>query len=174
MNAFSSCHSLTLSRMLSDIHRAVIGTDGSDRPARIAAAMAPHLRQPDLLSAASCESCPNGYIRHLLHADREQGYAVVALVWRPGQMSPVHAHRTWCALGVHTGSLTEGFYALPDQAAQPVQTAALLRRSGDTSSGPADPDLIHRLSNLSMANAISIHAYGADFDRFGSDVNLLY
>jgi predicted metal-dependent enzyme (double-stranded beta helix superfamily) len=89
-------------------------------------------------------------------------------------MSPVHAHRTWCALGVHRGVLTEGFYALPEDKAAPMQTAAVLRERGNTSCGPANPDLIHRLSNLSLMNAISIHVYGADFDRFGSDVNQLY
>jgi predicted metal-dependent enzyme (double-stranded beta helix superfamily) len=160
--------------MLAHIHDAVLGAEAFGRPARIAAAMAPYLQHQDLLATASCESCPNGYIRHLLHADREAGYAVVALVWRPGQMSPVHAHRTWCALGVHAGVLTESFYTPADEAAGPVQNAVVLRSSGDTSHGPANPDLIHRLSNLSTGNAISIHAYGADFDRFGTDVNLIY
>jgi predicted metal-dependent enzyme (double-stranded beta helix superfamily) len=167
-----SRHALTA--MLADIHQAVIGGAAEQCSARVAEAIAGHLASPDLLDPGACQCCPDGYIRHLLHADPEHHYAVVALVWRPGQMSPVHAHRTWCALGVHRGLLTEGFYATTSGNPIPVQTAALLRTQGDTSHGPANPDLIHRLSNLSTGKAISIHAYGADFDRFGSDVNRVY
>lgn len=174
MNALTPHHSASLSAMLEQIRTAVSRTDPTTCPARIAQAIAPFLHEADLLGPAACESCPESYIRHLLHADRQLGYAVVALVWRPGQMSPVHAHRTWCALGVYRGVLTEGFYNLPEGETKPTQTAAALRRRGDVSHGPADPHLIHRLSNLSMAEAVSIHVYGADFDRFGSDVNRVY
>ncbi|MFC7551922.1 hypothetical protein ACFQU7_05950 [Pseudoroseomonas wenyumeiae] len=98
--------------MLADIHRAAV-SDMAGRPERVAAAIQAHLHDPDLLAGISCPSCPNSYIRHLLHADPGGSYAVVALIWRPGQMSPVHAHRTWCALGVYRGVLSEAFYDLP-------------------------------------------------------------
>jgi predicted metal-dependent enzyme (double-stranded beta helix superfamily) len=159
--------------MLLDIESAVPGS-AAERPSRIASALQPYLRKPKLLERECCKGCPKGYIRHLLHANSAAHYAVVALVWRPGQMSPVHAHRTWCALGVYQGSLTEGYYAYPDGAASPAQQEVVLRPEGAVSYGPADPKLIHRIANLGMADAISIHVYGADFDRFGQDVNHVY
>lgn len=159
----------SLDRMLADVALAA-RTPISRRHVAVAEALAPHLDDPRLLSGRDCPCCPDRYVRHLLHADPEGGYAVVALVWRPGQMSPVHAHRTWCALGVHQGVLSEHYYA---PGAPPRLEAVHLRRAGDTSHGPADPDLIHRLANCSAEVAVSIHVYGVPFEAFGDQVNLI-
>jgi predicted metal-dependent enzyme (double-stranded beta helix superfamily) len=140
------------------------------RPRAVAEAMAPHLADPALLAGRDCPCCPDRYVRHLLHADRDGEYAVVALVWRPMQMSPIHAHRTWCAFGVHRGVLTEHHYA-PGAPPQPL--AAHLRRPGETCHGPADPDLIHRLGNCAAEEAVSIHVYGVPYEQFGDQVNLI-
>ena len=141
-----------------------------DRPAAVAAAIAAFLPRPGLLDGLELPCCPDRYVRHLLHADAGGGYAVVALVWRPGQMSPVHAHRSWCAFGVQQGVLTETFY---EPGEPPVPRATRLLAPGGTGSGPADPGQIHRLANLSCRSAISIHCYGVAFERFGADVNLV-
>jgi predicted metal-dependent enzyme (double-stranded beta helix superfamily) len=149
--------------------------EGARRPVEarheaVAAAIAAHAAQPGLLDGLDLPCCAERYVRHLLHGDAEGGYAVVALVWRPGQMSPVHAHRTWCAFGVWQGVLTETFYAPGDP---PVPQATRLLAPGATGQGPADPRLIHRLANLSCRNAVSIHCYGVGYERFGADVNLI-
>jgi len=136
------------------------------RPAAIAAAIAPHLADARLLDGRDCPCNPDRYIRHLL--DEGEGYAVVALVWRPGQMSPVHSHYTWCALGVHQGVLTEHFFA---PGAPPQPRAAVLRGQGATSHGTADPDLIHRIANCSAEVAVSIHVYGVGYADFADGVN---
>jgi predicted metal-dependent enzyme (double-stranded beta helix superfamily) len=142
--------------------------DAAARPAAVAAAIGAFAADPALLEGVRCPCCPERYARHLLHADPAGGYAVVALVWRPGQMSPVHAHRTWCGLAVHSGVLTETFYAPGDP---PVPSHARLLAPGATSHAAADPGLIHRIANLSCRTAVSIHCYGAAFDRFGQEVN---
>lgn len=85
-----------------------------ERPAAVAEALAAFAAEPTLLAGHDCPCSPDRYVRHLLHSDPAGGYAVVALVWRPGQMSPVHAHKAWCAFAVHEGVLTETYYALPD------------------------------------------------------------
>lgn len=141
-----------------------------ERHGAVAAAIAGFADRPDLLDGHDLPCCPERYVRHLLHADEEGGYAVVALVWRPGQMSPVHAHRTWCAFGVWQGVLTETYYSPGDV---PVPQATRLLAPGATGDGPADPRLIHRLANLSCRNAVSIHCYGVGYERFGADVNLI-
>lgn len=141
-----------------------------DRHTAVAAAIGAFAREPGLLDGLDLPCCPDRYVRHLLHADPEGGYAVVALVWRPGQMSPVHAHRTWCAFGVWQGVLTETYYAPGDP---PVPQETRLLAPGATGEGPADPRLIHRLANLSCRNAVSIHCYGVGFERFGAEVNLV-
>jgi predicted metal-dependent enzyme (double-stranded beta helix superfamily) len=143
----------------------------AERHGAVAAAIGHFVARPDLLDGRDCPCCPDRYVRHLLHDDPASGYAVVALVWRPGQMSPVHAHRTWCALGVHAGVLTESHYAPGDP---PQPTAARLLAPGATGHGPADPTLIHRLANLSCRTAISVHCYGVGLDRFGGGVNEVF
>ena len=140
----------------------------AERDGAVAAAIGAFVAEPGLLDGRDCPCCPERYVRHLLHSDAEAGYAVVALVWRPGQMSPVHAHRTWCAFGVHAGVLTETWYAPGDP---PQPTATRLLAPGATNHGPADPRLIHRLANLSCRTAVSIHCYGVAFDSFGTGVN---
>jgi predicted metal-dependent enzyme (double-stranded beta helix superfamily) len=154
-----------LETMLAEIASAARGS----APERgVAEAIGAFVGRPELLEGRDCPCCPDRYIRHLLHSDPAGGYAVVALVWRPGQMSPVHAHRTWCAFGVHQGVLTETWY----EAGDPPQPAATkLLAPGATNHGPADPLLIHRLANLSCRTAVSVHCYGVGFDRFGQDVN---
>ena len=142
---------------------------GRDR--RVADALAASAADPSLLAGVACP-CSDSYVRHLLHDGGD--YAVVALVWRPGQMSPVHAHKAWCALAVHRGILTEHFYA---PGAPPRLASARLRFPGDASHGPAcspdGPDQIHRIANCCTETAVSIHAYGTAYARFAQDLNLL-
>lgn len=138
----------------------------AERPAAVAHAIAPHLGDATLLDGRDCPCNPDRYVRHLL--DEGEGYAVVALVWRPGQMSPVHSHHTWCALGVHRGTLTEHFFT---PGAPPRPHAALLRAAGATSHGPADPELIHRIANCCAEVAVSIHVYGVPYANFADGVN---
>ncbi len=139
----------------------------ADRHAAVAEAIGASVADPSLLAGLVCP-CGDTYVRHLLHEGPD--YAVVAIIWRSGQISPVHAHKTWCALGVHRGIVTEHFYA---PGAPPVLTAATLRFPGDVSHGPANPDLIHRMANCCTETAITIHAYGVAYERFAQDLNLI-
>lgn len=157
--------------MIADITRAARAADHT-RAEAVAEAIAEYVADPALLRGIDCPCRQDHYVRHLLAEDPAGGFAVVALVWRPGQMSPVHAHQTWCALGVHRGALTETFYTPADPLPLPRQS--LLRLPGDTSYGAARPDLIHRIANLGTCDAISIHCYGVAFDNFGSGVNRVF
>ncbi len=160
-----------LHALLDDVARAARYPHDA-RAEAVATAIAAHVADPALLAGIDCPCRHDRYVRHLLAEDPDGGYAVVALVWRPGQMSPVHAHRAWCALGVHSGALTETFYSPADPLPEPRQS--LLRRPGDVSHGTARPDLIHRIANLGTCDAVSIHCYGVAFDRFGSDINTIF
>jgi predicted metal-dependent enzyme (double-stranded beta helix superfamily) len=158
-----------LAEMLSDVARAATGPIGC-RDRDVAAALAPHLGQTGLLDGVACPGSSEKYTRHLLHAGA--GYSVLALVWRPRQMSPVHAHRTWCVFGVHQGWMTETLFTRDATGARPF--ACVPRRTGDVAHAPADPDKIHRLANLGTTDALSIHVYGARYDRLGHDVNEIW
>lgn len=159
-----------LDAMTAGISAALRRCEG-DPSATVAEVIGAYAADPLLLLGRDCPCRAETYIRHLLHEDTEQGWAVAALVWRPGQMSPVHAHNAWCAVGVHCGVLTETFYEQSADDARPVPCGTALRRPGDITFGPARPDAIHRLANLGTETAISIHAYGLPYGRFCTDLN---
>lgn len=160
-----------ISRLLADIDAAA-HTEASARDRRMAAAIAPHLGDPGLLSGLDCPCRPDRYTRHLLHDDPGAGYAAVIIAWAPGQMSPVHGHHTWCAFGVLRGWLTETFFRPEDGMARP--TGCLARRPGDVGHAGADPAAIHRIANLGTEPAWSLHVYGVAFERFGQGVNAVW
>jgi predicted metal-dependent enzyme (double-stranded beta helix superfamily) len=172
MNAISRPVAISpLASMLADIADAA-RSDIATRHITVAAALAPYLGDPDLLAGRDCPCNPDRYCRHLLHNNAEQGYAVVAIVWTPGQMSPVHGHRTWCALGVHRGWLAETYFRRNEATAIP--TGCTARGPGATSAASTDPDAIHRIANLGTEEAVSIHIYGVAFEKFGEGVNEVY
>ncbi|WP_326653812.1 MULTISPECIES: cysteine dioxygenase family protein [unclassified Streptomyces] len=140
--------------------------------------LAPHLGADDLLTPEQCESDPARYRQHLLHAEHDGSFSVVALVWLPGQGTSVHDHVSWCTTGVHEGEERERRYRLlPSQA---TGTAARLVATGDVINaqgavcGFAPPGDIHRVWNAGTDRAISLHIYGADISRLGTSVRRVY
>ena len=64
--------------------------------ARAAELVADRLRQhqpgPEILTAAERLGDPGDYRCHVLHAEADGSFSVTAMVWRPGQITPVHDH----------------------------------------------------------------------------------
>jgi predicted metal-dependent enzyme (double-stranded beta helix superfamily) len=114
------------------------------------------------------------YSRHVLHADPQGRLTVVALVWAPGQFSPVHAHYTWCAYRVLSGVLSETHYAWDPSAGHAYPFNSIARPAGQSVCGHAGLELIHRLGNASHDDpvpAVSLHVYGIDSERVSTHVN---
>lgn len=169
------CHELR-ERMFADVAMAA-GTSLARRHKAVKAALAPYMGAPGLLDGITCPVDAAHYTRYLLHDNAEADYAMVAIVWAPGQMSPVHAHRTWCAFGIHQGWLAETYFDAGDLApdcAVPMPTNCHAHAVGSTGCAPVGRAAIHRLANLGVETAISIHVYGASFDNFGTAVNEVY
>ncbi|GAA2090884.1 cysteine dioxygenase family protein [Streptomyces albiaxialis] len=141
--------------------------------------LAPHLGAADLLAPAQCEPDPERYRQHLLHAEGDGSFSLVALVWLPGQCTPVHDHVSWCVTGVHQGEEHERRYRLlPADAASGaparlVATEDVVNPEGSVC-GFAPPGDIHRVWNGCETTAISIHIYGADISRLGTSVRRVY
>jgi len=55
---------------------------------------------------------PDSYRQHLLHVSKCRRLSVVALVWLPGQRTPIHDHVSWCVVGVYRGVERETHYRL--------------------------------------------------------------
>lgn len=140
----------------------------------VAESLAPLLGRDDLLDGCDCTPRDDRYARRLIHADPEGRFAVLSLVWCPGQASPIHAHRAWCAFGVQCGELQENYFAPSQGEALPALRSSIHRKVGATAHGPAAPDLIHQLANRSGAMAVSIHVYGVGLDAVETGVNRIY
>jgi 3-mercaptopropionate dioxygenase len=131
-----------------------------------------HLPGPELLTAEQAYGDPLKYCCHLLHAEPAGAFSVVALVWRPGQATPIHDHVTWCVAGVIQGAEHEQRYLLRDD--------GWLEEAGTWFSGAGDvvglapPGDIHKVRNDGTQTAISLHIYGTDISRLGSSVRRIY
>ena len=55
---------------------------------------------PDVLPASALEGSAEHYTQHVLHVSPDRSHSVVALVWYPGQHTPIHDHVSWCVVGV--------------------------------------------------------------------------
>ncbi|MFE2725776.1 cysteine dioxygenase [Kitasatospora sp. NPDC059327] len=137
--------------------------------------LAPHLGNSDLLTDAQCEGDPERYRQHVLHAEADGGFSVVALVWLPGQQTPIHDHVSWCVAGVHQGQESETRYRLVSdgRTAHLVETDHVVGPAGSVAAF-APPGDIHLVRNACSATAISIHVYGADVARLGTSIRRVY
>jgi len=110
------------------------------------------------------------YARHLIYADPGGRFSILSIVWDRGQMSPIHAHHCWCAVGVYQGMLTETFYRAGAPGELPVETGSARHAAGASIFDPTG-SAIHRIANYSGVLAVSIHVYGVAKDRISTGVN---
>jgi 3-mercaptopropionate dioxygenase len=147
-------------------------TETSSDPATIATAVADVLvaAQPTtaLLTDEESAGSPDGYIRHTLHAEAD--FSVVAVVWRPGQVTEVHDHLVWCTFMILQGTESETLYRFADEHLSEVGRR---ERPVGSVSGTAPPDDIHRVANTGDEVAITLHVYGADLSE-GTSVRRTY
>lgn len=161
-----------LATLVGEIDCIVNGASGNVVcPQSIQAVVSASISSHFWLTSEQCRSNSDNYARHILHADKFGRYTVAALVWKSGQFSPVHAHKTWCALAVARGRLHERYFKY-----EPAESAALYRSSrehalGSGSCGAAGTHLVHQLGNPWHEDAISIHVYGVDSQKLATGVN---
>jgi predicted metal-dependent enzyme (double-stranded beta helix superfamily) len=132
-----------------------------------------HLPGPEILTADERRGDPAGYQCHVLHAQEDGSFSVTAMVWRPGQISPVHDHVTWCVSGVLAGAEDEELFALSADGRSLSEAGRNQNRAGQVT-GFAPPGDIHRVRNSGADTAISLNIYGADITRLGSSVRRTY
>jgi 3-mercaptopropionate dioxygenase len=150
------------------------GLDWQQTAERVAATLRDRLPDPAAVLPAQLrrgdEAC---YQSHLLHAEPDGSFSIAAMVWLPGQQTPVHDHVAWCVTGVLQGHEHEEVFALTDH----DRALRLLTRNENpvgTVSGFAPPGDIHRVRNTGNGVAISMHVYGADISRLGNSIRREY
>jgi predicted metal-dependent enzyme (double-stranded beta helix superfamily) len=158
-----------LADLVAGVRSAVdVHADWSQTAQLVAEQMRRNLPSPDALSPEQRLGAPDAYGSHTLHVEPDGSFSIIGLVWRPGQVTRIHDHMTWCVFGVIQGVEHEELFDAD---------LNLLGESdnhvGDVS-GFAPPGDIHRVHNTTGATAISIHVYGTDVTRIGSSVRRYY
>lgn len=158
--------------------RSVIGK--TETPADIVSALAPAMQKlvtgrTDFLQPAHYRDDPAHYARNLIHASEEGDLSLYALVWLPGQWTPVHDHGTWGVVGVLQGVLYEQSYMRIDDNAHHagndgislVPGGLVLLAHGAVSTFVPNPDHIHMTGvRAEDETVVSLHLYGRAMDSF--------
>jgi predicted metal-dependent enzyme (double-stranded beta helix superfamily) len=145
-----------------------VHADWADTAQLVAEQLRRHLPTPDVLTAAQRLGSPDDYSAHNLYIEPDGSFSIVALVWRPGQITRIHDHVTWCAFGVIQGAEHEDVFD-----AELNLVGQSDNQVGEVS-GFAPPGDIHRVHNTGETTAISIHIYGTDITRIGSSARRYY
>ncbi len=128
------------------------------------------LQSGNFLPAFAHQSCEENYARHLLYRDPQGRFVVAAMVWRPGQGTPIHDHDgSWGLLGLVQGQLKVVNYHPQTDAVAPGQVPLLpdpphepCARTDHAVCGCAD---VHQVQNLTGELAVSVHVYARDIDK---------
>jgi 3-mercaptopropionate dioxygenase len=158
--------------LTADIRRAVHGGGSwQETTDRVVDALRSRLPGPGLLSPKQLAGDPGGYQTHLVHAEPDGSFSIVAMVWLTGQRTSVHDHLSWCCTAVLQGTEYEEVFALRGDHLEVVGRNA---NPAGSVSGFAPPGDIHQVTNIGDSVAVSLHVYGTDISRVGSSVRRVY
>ncbi len=119
------------------------------------------------------QSDPNHYARNAIYVAPDEQMSLFALVWLPGQWTPVHDHGTWGVVGVLQGMLEERSY-MPvgepitrDEGIRLKRGGVILLRERSITSFVPNPDHIHMTGVPETRHAVlSLHLYGRNMNSF--------
>ena len=116
---------------------------------------------------------PEHYARNAIHLAHDGGPSLYALVWSPGQWTPVHDHGTWGVVGVVEGVLEERNFIRTDRAGDANEGLVLARggiillTEGTVTTFVPNPDHIHRTGvPEGRKRVVSLHLYGRPMNEF--------
>lgn len=133
----------------------------------------------DFLEDKHYESDAEHYSRNPIYIDSENRLSLYALVWLPGQWTPIHDHGTWGIVGIVEGGLEERNFIRTDEqhrnAMKNIQLSrggSIILTPGSVTSFVPNPDHIHITGNASQKRTVSLHLYGhamAGFNIYNRD-----
>lgn len=159
----------TIERFLSDLDGKLCGVCDCQRAVEQTASIlerytADPFPLPDRLTTLGSGK----YARHLVYHSPDCGCCVVAMVWGPGQGTPVHDHAgTWCVEGCVRGRLRITNYRLDEELAND-RVRMTRQESIDVCPGAVGslipPFEHHTIENPFDEPAITLHVYGKELD----------
>src|SRR3954454_16298741 len=172
VEACNSKKSRAFCRLVEDIRAVVRREPNAQRIGdAVAELLKPHLGSDDFLPCDELAPATCDYCQHILHVEPDGSFSIVALVWLPGQFTPIHDHVSWCVVGVHKGHELETVYRVNDNNGD-----SHLRVTSEQINPPGTvatcipPGDVHRVANGGDDVAVSLHIYGADIGVLGSRI----
>ena len=160
------------------ISEAIERTEKLAEPADCVLALAPMMlevidKAESFLEPQHYRSDPSGYTRNLIYDAPDDSLSLYALVWLPGQWTPVHDHGSWGVVGVLEGVLEERSYVRlsPDRNSDEnihlERGGVVLLVRGAVTSFVPNPDHIH-ITGVppQRRRAVSLHLYGRTMTSF--------
>lgn len=150
---------------------------GHGAAAAAKAALRGYVCDPALLAPVHKQGDDENYRRHLLYAAPDGSCTVLALVWLPGQLTPIHGHTAWGAVGVYEGNpFCENFdHCSNEHGAMSLRSKMKLRlQGGDLATVRPGIDDVHRIGNDTRRRAITIHVYGRDLLAEPGKLNIVF
>ncbi len=147
-------------------------------PAECVEAIAPLMHEllthvDSFLEPRHLGSDPGHYARNAILVSPDESLSLYALVWLPGQWTPVHDHGSWGVVGIVQGMLQERSYIRldadrsPDEGIELVRGGVMLLTPGTVSSFVPNPDQIHVTGVANDgAMTVSLHLYGRNMNNF--------
>jgi predicted metal-dependent enzyme (double-stranded beta helix superfamily) len=127
----------------------------------------------NFLAADHFRSEPEHYARNAVYIAPSGDLSLFALVWLPGQWTPVHDHGSWGVVGIVRGVLEERSYMsatgeiTADSGIRLKRGGVILLNPGSVSSFVPNPDHIHRTGvPQERETCVSLHLYGRNMDSF--------
>ena len=171
---------MTQPALESFIARATALTRDCPEPADCVLALAPLMLEliesaNQFLEPKHHRSDPEHYARNLVFEAPDASLSLYALVWSPGQWTPIHDHGSWGVVGVLEGVLEERSYVRlsPDRGADKgielVRGGVILLGRGAVTSFVPNPDHIHVTGvPAERPRAVSLHLYGRTMNSFNT------
>jgi len=166
-----------LAELAGNLQSVVNRCGGHGAAAAAKALLRGYICDPALLAVEHKQGNPDKYRRHLLYAAPDGSMSILALVWLPGQVTPIHGHTAWGALGVYEGRpFCENFATWEnDHAAIGLRsTVKLCLEPGELGSVRPGIDDLHRIGNDTGQRAITIHVYGRDLLAEPNKLNIIF
>jgi predicted metal-dependent enzyme (double-stranded beta helix superfamily) len=127
----------------------------------------------EFLTSAHLRPDANAYARNAIHLPPDGRLSLYALVWSPGQWTPVHDHGSWGVVGVVRGVLEERSFLSPagaitgDHGIRLERGGIVLLGPGSVSTFVPNPDHIHMTGvPETRETAVSLHLYGRTMNAF--------
>lgn len=168
--------STSLTMLIEPVREAVRAElPASETASTVAGQLSRYLSARPTLPEVYRRADPDAYTQHIMHVEPDGTFSIVALVWLPGQCTPVHDHVSWCVTGVYEGREREERFVLDGtgETARLLPTEDVVNPAGRVC-GFAPPGDIHRVRNCCDALTISFHIYGADIHALGSSIRRRY